>query len=177
MDKSVHKKPSILDHWKAGLTILALLIICGASLLYLLIHNRDPQVILNDVAQQRQSQQIDKNSVTTLSADDNGDQIIVGFTNQNRLIIQFRERTVGGYRIKGYRETALTSLKANRPYGLTNIVKNKRVNDFLYGILQPNQPIPRFGGKKMSLINYHGHRLYYGFAPSAKNAVVSFGTK
>ncbi|EEI18346.1 hypothetical protein KBX59_02660 [Lentilactobacillus hilgardii] len=161
-------------HWKLPSIILIFLVLSLSTSAYLLLHNRNPQIIMNQIAKDQSGRTIDKKSVVALSADRHGDQIVLGFTKNNNLIVQFRQRVFGGYSTKGYHINQITNHDFNKPFQLKNNVNQKHINNFVYGVLKKDQTAPQIKGKKLSLINHHGHRIFYAFTKPNESIQVQF---
>ncbi|MFD1124007.1 hypothetical protein ACFQ22_01335 [Lentilactobacillus raoultii] len=163
-------------HWKFSIFVIVCLIFSLTASTYLLIHNRSPQIAMDQLAQQHSHQMIDKKSVVALSADNRGDQVVLGFTKRNQLIVQFRERILGGYAPQGYHVTQMTAQNLNHPYQLKNIVAHKYINNFTYGFLKNGQRAPKIKGNRTSLITHHGQRIFYSFTKPNEKVAVQFNS-
>lgn len=173
MEQSVPRAPI---HWKFPTFILICLLLSLSGSLYLLIHNRDPQIMMNQIAREKSGRSVDKKSVIALSADSHGDQVVLGFTRDNRLIVQLRQRVLGGYSAAGYHISSVSQANANRPYQLKNRINQKHINNFTYGALKAGQPAPRIKGKKISLISHRGNRIFYAFTSPNEKVSVQFNS-
>ncbi|MFT9272693.1 MAG: hypothetical protein ABF511_12370, partial [Lentilactobacillus hilgardii] len=61
-----------------------------------------------------------------------------------------------------------------KPFQLENNVNQKHINNFVYGVLKKDQTAPQIKGKKLSLINHHGHRIFYAFTKPNESIQVQF---
>lgn len=164
-------------HWPAIISSLLLLSFILSGSVFLLVHYRDPQTTMARIAMQNDHQTIDAKSIVTLSADQNHDQVVLDYTKNNHLIVQFQQRAFGGYVTRGYHMSAVSAHTLNRPYQLENKVAGRPINNFVYGFLKPKQTAPTINGKSATVISQHGQRLFYAFTSPAKSAQVQFQTK
>lgn len=143
-------------------TILGcLLAISWGFMGYYLSHTTSPKKILSNVALQNGNRKLMPSSVITLNIDKKEDQVMLGTTVQNDLIVSERTKNAIGYHSSLSNFVKSTNLTPKKINFIEIPRKGLVKRNFFYGRLKSSQPTPDFKGHKLAAI-WVGHvRLWY----------------